>query len=98
MRKMYVVLEDANLDFTTDCGIPIKSQRCVAGLDYSALAFPEKRRSDLRSACGDDSGRRATHLSSTPWHVIYITCAVLVLPYVFFDLLDLNGSDFPNSI
>jgi hypothetical protein len=34
----------------------------------------------------------------TPWHLIYITCTVRVFPYVFFDLLDLDGLDFPKPI
>lgn len=32
--------------------------------------------------------------SSTCWRVIYIACMVLVFSYIFFDVLDLDGSDF----
>jgi len=37
---------------------------------------------------------RCQHCSSL-WRVIYIVCAVLVCSYIFFDVLDLDGSDFP---
>lgn len=37
---------------------------------------------------------RSNHCS-TFWRVIYIVCAVLVFSYIFFDVLDLDGSDFP---
>jgi len=42
--------------------------------------------------------QKATRLSFTPWHLIYITCTVRVFPDVFFDLLDLDGLDFPKPI
>ena len=37
---------------------------------------------------------RCNHCSAL-WRVIYIVCAVLVCSYIFFDVLDLDGSDFP---
>jgi hypothetical protein len=32
---------------------------------------------------------------STLWHAIYIACMALVFSYVCFDVLDLDGSNFP---
>ena len=32
---------------------------------------------------------------STFWRAIYVVCTVLVFSYIFFDVLDLDGSDFP---
>jgi hypothetical protein len=29
------------------------------------------------------------------WRVIYIVCTILVFSYIFFEVLDLDGSDFP---
>lgn len=29
------------------------------------------------------------------WRVIYIACTVIVFSYIFFDVLDLDGSNFP---
>jgi hypothetical protein len=37
---------------------------------------------------------RTSH-RSTFWRAIYIICTVFVFSYVFFDVLDLDGSDFP---
>jgi hypothetical protein len=34
---------------------------------------------------------------STFWRAIYIICTVFVVSYVFFDVLDLDGSDFPSK-
>jgi len=36
--------------------------------------------------------------SSTLGRVLYIICTVIVLSYVFFDVLDLDGSDFPKPL
>ncbi|HUK41760.1 MAG TPA: hypothetical protein VLX11_11965 [Candidatus Acidoferrales bacterium] len=35
------------------------------------------------------------HHCSSLWRITYIVCAVLVCSYIFFDVLDLDGSDFP---
>jgi hypothetical protein len=83
------------------------SKRCVAGLDHSALTFPEKRCSDLRSACGDDSGRNSMGFFNVQkgdaplFHPVALNLHHLhgpSIPYVFFDLLDLDGLDFPKPI
>ena len=34
------------------------------------------------------------HHSPLLWRVIYIACTVLISSYIFFDVLDLDGSDF----
>ena len=34
------------------------------------------------------------HHSPVLWRVIYIACTVLISSYIFFDVLDLDGSDF----
>jgi hypothetical protein len=39
-------------------------------------------------------GSRSTH-SSILWRAAYIVCVLLVFSYVLFDLLDVDGSDFP---
>ena len=31
------------------------------------------------------------------WRVIYIACTMLVSSYIFFEVLDLDGSDFPSQ-
>jgi hypothetical protein len=37
---------------------------------------------------------RSNHCS-TFWRAIYLICTVIVFSYIFFDVLDLDGSDFP---
>src|SRR5229473_8007427 len=37
---------------------------------------------------------RSNHCSIF-WRAIYIVCMVVVFSYIFFDVLDLDGSDFP---
>jgi len=37
---------------------------------------------------------RSNHCSLF-WRAVYIVCTVLVFSYIFFDVLDLDGSDFP---
>jgi hypothetical protein len=37
---------------------------------------------------------RSNHCS-TFWRAIYLICMVIVFSYIFFDVLDLDGSDFP---
>ena len=35
------------------------------------------------------------HSSSSLWRVIYVACSVAVFSFIFFDVLDLDGSRFP---
>jgi len=37
---------------------------------------------------------RSNHCS-TFWRAIYLICTVIVFSYIFFDVLDIDGSDFP---
>src|ERR1700730_16628896 len=39
---------------------------------------------------------RSNHCSIF-WRAIYIVCMVFVFSYIFFDVLDLDGSDFPRT-
>ena len=36
--------------------------------------------------------------SSRFWRATYAVCALLVLSYIFFDVLDLDGSNFPSVV
>ena len=36
--------------------------------------------------------------SSRLWRATYAVCALLVLSYIFFDVLDLDGSNFPSVV
>jgi hypothetical protein len=34
---------------------------------------------------------------SKVWRIIYVACTLLVFSYILFDVLDLDGSDFPSA-
>jgi hypothetical protein len=42
------------------------------------------------------TGFRFKHCSIF-WRTIYVVCIAFVFSYIFFDVLDLDGSDFPRS-
>lgn len=41
--------------------------------------------------------RRVPIRTSRPWLALYLVCIVLVLSFIFFEVLDVDGSDFPTS-